>query len=924
MSSPLRRSLALAIALACCAGSVSAASVHGRIATADGRDALAGAGVRVAELNRHATAQRDGRFRIGGLPAGRYTLEVTYLGAAPVTRSITVGEGDTALGDIAVGAAIERLANVLVVGQVAGQAAALNAQRTADTVVSIVASDAIGQFPDQNTTEALQRLPGVSISRDQGEGRYVAVRGIDPSLNAVTIQGARVPSPERDNRSVQLDVIPSELLERLEVHKTATPDMDADGMGGTIEIKSLSALDRPGFSVSGKVEAGYSDLRDAWSPKLSASLTNTWGEHDDVGLAIAASSHNRRFGSDNIETDGYTTFELPSGEEVRAPDEIEQRDYRIERERQALTANLDWRASDSTRLYLRTLWSDFTDDEVRTRNEFRLGDGNLLSADGDALGLERVRVEKSTKLRLEEARIWSAQLGGSSLLGDAWTLDYSLARSQAEEREPGRIDADFRSGRMPLRVDGFPGNTPWVVTPDQARYDDPAGYGLRTVEIADNQTRDQENALRFDARRELDWGSVPGYLKMGWKSRWREKRDDQSIAVYDDFPTSINLTGLVRDGFDYPLGDLGLGIDPAAFRALVGAQQGGWGLNALETTIADLGGDYRLSEDVHAAYAMAGADWDGFSLIAGVRAERTAFDAQGNIAVIDADSETLDITAVDARRRYTDVLPGLHGRWTLGENAQLRASFTQSVVRAGFRHLAPSQLIEFEDDDGSIVRKAEIGNPDLDPLRSNNFDVMFEWYPGDVGVLTAGVFHKDIRDFVVLADIAGSGPWTAYEEVIAPVNGPSATLRGVELGWVHTIAAVPGLLVNANATWTDSEARLPFRADSVLLPFQSDLVANLALGYERGPLSLRLSGSYRDERFLEAGELDDPSYDLYEDAHLQVDFSARLRLGESWRLYFEATNLNDRPMVTYVGSPGYLGSYERYGRSFALGLQFNH
>ena len=158
------------------------------------------------------------------------------------------------------------LEHIEVVGQAVSIDKALQDQRRSDSVTSVVHADGIGQLPDDNAAEALQRIPGLSVERDQGEGRFVSVRGIGPDLNAVTINGTLVPSPESDRRAVALDVLPSELVQSLSVVKTLTPDMDANSLGGTVQVESLSAFDHDGLFYTLSGEASYDDNSSQTSP----------------------------------------------------------------------------------------------------------------------------------------------------------------------------------------------------------------------------------------------------------------------------------------------------------------------------------------------------------------------------------------------------------------------------------------------------------------------------------------------------------------------------------------------------------------------------------------------------------------------------------------------------------------------------------
>jgi TonB-dependent receptor len=408
--------------------------VQGRISAASGNINLNGALVRIEELNLQVVSEDGGRFSFPSVKAGEYTLSVQYLGAAPVKKRITVAEGDL-LQNIVLQKESTEMEELVVVGQVAAIGSALNRQRASDAIVSIVSSDAIGQFPDSNVSEALQRVPGVSIERDQGEGRYVRVRGLGPDFNAVTINGMNVPSPDADRRAVALDVIPSDLLESLEVSKTVTPDQDANSLGGAIEVKSLSAFDRDELFFKVSAENSYNDFVEENSPKLSFTASNIFSIGDDadnLGIALSVSWFKRKFGSDNVETGGKWKFD----DDAALLQEIEQRDYTIERERLGLGFNVDYRIGDSSSVYLRTLYSEYTDEETRLANVavFEDEDNDI---DGIAVGETGTITEavRELKNREETQEITTISFGGETLLYQ-WRGNYYLGFSESSEHDP--------------------------------------------------------------------------------------------------------------------------------------------------------------------------------------------------------------------------------------------------------------------------------------------------------------------------------------------------------------------------------------------------------------------------------------------------------------------------------------------------------
>lgn len=901
--------------------------ISGRVTDATGEVPFQDARVELDRPGHSTVTGRDGRFVLPGITAGEHAVTVSYVGAETVRRDVTVVAGETVAVDIRIGEDVARLDNLLVVGQAAGQAAALSRQREATNVKTVVASDFIGQFPDQNVAESLQRIPGLSVARDQGEGRFVVIRGLDSGFNSTTINGVRVPGPEDDTRAVNLDVIGSDLVDSLEVTKTVTPDMDGDAVGGNIEIKSLSAFDR-GNSLSARAEGSYNDLRETTSPKAGVTATRLFSLGDGVdnlGVAASLSWFERDFGSDGVESAEWPFEDAPDGGEYRTLVEGEQRDYTITRERLGLTLNLDYRPDGASEYYLRTLYSDFGDDEVQLSNVFVFDEGDITQLDGNAGLFEGAELEKLSEGRYETQEILSLVAGGSNLVGD-WTLDYSLAHARASEDNQGALGGTFIGEDLTLGYDISADNQ----VPDLFGLDgavtDASLYELDELVLENSFTEETEWSLKLDARRDFLMGAKPAFVKFGAKTRFRDKEADLDAFIYEDFD-GLTLADFAGSGLDWPLGTFGAFGDFGQLTEFFNANRGSFEPAGDDSAVDSRIDDYDLVEDIYAGYVMAGVDLGRVRLLGGMRVEHTELDQDGTRVIVDETAdEELRITPFSADRSYTDILPGLHARWELADRAYLRAAYTETIARPAFEVAAPRQSIEIEDDDGEVERVGEFGNPDLDPLQSRNLDLFFDWYPeGRLSVLSAGLFYKDIRDFFVVTDSAGAPGFEDYDEAIRTINGDDATLWGLELGWVQQFGNLPapldGLLVSANYTWTDSEAALPFRDRDVPLPRQSDHIGNLSLGYEKHGLSLRLAATYRSKYLDEVNEIDEPLADRYIDDHLQLDFTARYRIVPGWQVYLNVINITDEPLYAYFNRPRYNSQHEEYGLTTELGLR---
>lgn len=838
-------------------------------------------------------------------------------------RNSTAGVVGFTLTALAMAIASERLSaaetaanteHVEVVGQAASIDQALKEQRSSDSIKSVVHADGVAQLPDENVAEAVQRLPGVSVERDQGEGRFVSVRGLGPDLNSVTINGTLVPSPESERRAVALDVLPSELVQSLSVIKTLTPDMDANSLGGTLDVKSLSAFDHKGLFYTGSSEASYDKNTHQTSPKFSGAMSDRFSLGDGIdnfGVAAALSWQKRDFGSDNVETGGAWDFE--QGAKLQ---EFEQRDYDISRERSGGGLNFDYKPDDLSSYYLRTLYSRYKDSETRNSTSLEFADPLAAGELGDAEGSRKL------KQREETQEIQSYVLGGERMFG-LWTLSGQAGYSRSSEDSPGHIANAAFNGTDDFADSGFYDNDKPRPIIGQGFYN-PDNFSLDKVDWEKQKTTDTEKNLRLDLARDYDLSGYASQVKFGGKVSRRNKDNNLDAWVYEDFDDlgfsdeQLNLSRFQKGTVDYRLGQFGPGISGSAIKQLIGGLNQADFYDETESRV----NDFKISEDINAGYLMNTIDIDDWRFIAGLRYEGTEFEAKGTGAT---DGE---FQSTETKRRYHHWLPGLHARYQLDKNTQVRAAWTKSVVRPTFGQLAPGFVI---DDD-----EASFGNPDLKPLESSNLDLGIEHYMGHAGTVSAFVFYKDIKNFVYNTDLAGTGVWADFSEAHTFANGDSAKLYGLELAYSQKFDWLPapwnGLLLGANTTFSRSDAEIEGfdaasginRKRSIDLPNQSDTVGNLMLGWEDDKLSLRLSANYKSDYLFELASINDKAHDLHVDAQTFVDFSARYSLTKNLQVSFEAQNLTDEPYFVYAGNRSYNGQYEEYGPTYKLGLTFTH
>jgi TonB-dependent receptor len=902
-------------------GTAFASDITGTVTDATDTRALQGTEIRIVELGRVAEASRDGSYRFSDVPAGTYTIEARYIGADPVSQSVTVTDSGNVVANISVGTD----GSILVVGQAANLSSSLSRQRAADGVESILTRDAIGQFPDQNVAESLRRLPGVNILNDQGEGRFVSIRGLDPELNAASINGARIPAPEADVRSVALDVVAAELIESIEVKKSLTPDMDADTIGASIEINTTSAFDRKKDLLSVKLEGSYNNYADALTPKGSMDFSTR--VTDNFGIAGGVSYYQRKFETDNIEA---TDWDEQNGNAFAR--EVQYRDYDVERKRLGGSLNLDWRASDSTKLYARGIYSQFSDQEYRGDVIFIMsGDprattetsANFSSADG------RIEVRRRMKDRLEKQKIMSLTVGGETETGP-WKLTYSGAYSKSTEKEDGSVDPT----RFRARFSGTGANEVGVnfdysdfrrplfdVTGNTTLFNNPASYSFNELELTDlSDSQDREWTARADLAREFALADGSFTVQGGVKSRWRTKSYNFDALVYDGFDGTYTLANVLGGGQTYRIQDLGPLPDKTSPSDFYFGNVDRFELNPDDTTINSAASDYAIDEDVLAGYLLGRYDSSQVRVVGGVRFERTYND----IRAFTTNEDTLAVTPNRSTRSYTDWLPSLTIRFEPARDLVLRLAGYKNLVRPKLSNLAPRILVNQADE-------AEFGNPNLMPYRAWNIDASAEWYFGNNSALTAGVFWKSINDFVV--EVTDNTPGeilgVPYRKATTFTNGETAKVKGIELSFAQRFTFLPapldGLLLNANYTYTDAKGTV-FAGDdltdprAIPLPASAKHTFNVALGYEKGPISLRAAGTYRDKYLDELGSAADQ--DRYVDQHFQLDLSAKFRVTKDIRLFAEWVNVTDAPYFAYQNFAGAkrLLQYEKYSWTAKFGV----
>jgi TonB-dependent receptor len=878
------------------------ASIIGLTIDQESQKPMVGVSIEIIETGFHTTSNQMGEFHLY-TKSGNITIKASYLGYEQNIIKLNLKDNERKIITIELETTIQELRGVTVTGQSQGQAKALNQQKNADNIVNIIAADQIGRFPDPNAAEALQRVSGVNIQRDQGEGRYVFVRGLAPQFTNISVNGEQIPSPEADVRFVALDAIPADQLASMEVYKTLTPDLDGDAVGGSINLITRVAESNK-MNLSGSAVSGYNALMNKANIQGSLQYDKRF-LNNKLGVLINASYYHNDLGSDNIENNIIDN-------------EFEIRDYELTRTRRGLSATFDYRFNPNHTIYLKGLSTEFTDREWRRRYVFLPEDGEI---------------ERLTKDRFESQSVNTINVGGKNIF-KKFTLDYDIQYALGYQDTPFDQEAVF-IGAFDYSIDNSNYNNPVISNSD---YLNNSAYEFDELEMGSTFTKDQNIAARLNFTMPYNLGKYQGILKAGAKIRSKSKNltiENNKFEALTDLPTLDNFEGGLWDqqffNNSYALGN------PLDLNSLIGyynqnAEQ--FELSIEDKLIDEAVEAFQAKESVYAGYLMARQQINKLTLTTGVRYEYTTGVYNSSDVVIAPNGDLQEIRPVTGEVTYGFLLPSLNLKYGLNSSTNLRAAVSSSYSRPNFGQIVPSQEANLEDNEASV------GNPALKPVRAINYDLLAEHYFGNIGVLSGGVFYKSLTDFIYTRSIFNSqyplntpNPIATGILVRQAQNGETAQLLGMELNFQRKLNFLPGVLsytnVLFNYTYTKSAATLQSREadednpnlnETIVLPGSTTHMGNIALAYDKQKLSLRLAMNYNGAYLSEVGDVSEN--DLYVKARLQLDVTASYTINKHFRVFVEGLNLTNQPFETYMGDQTRITQREFYSWWTRAGIKF--
>lgn len=944
MPGRLSRAIALALLTSLPLGAVLAAEVDGRVVDEDGRG-VEGATVTVAGVS-DETGPRGG-FTLAEVDPGTYQVEVRAADGRSTTRTVVV----PAAGLSGLGLTLSRsvaLQDIEVRGRLGRLPSGLAKKRYAPNFIDAVTLDEYWRAPDEDVSEAAQRLPGVTVLGGEGRGfrnDFVSIRGLAAGLNNVTINGIDAPSSSA-SRGVALDGLASNMAGSIEIIKTVTPDMDANSIGGTININTLNAYDRtePLTLISGSLGQHSDDdtFTDQELPRrLSFLATRRFGASEQFGVAFSLSNKLEHFSNAGAFPDDWAEIDgvfIPEGTRLEIGE--------TERQRTNVTARFDYRPLSGFRAYLEGHYTETEDDQRDTQTEWNFAEDPAAAVShpaddsGQRFFSSGGENEKEFDITAEDEEIYGFN-GGLEYDAGSFIIAATGSYSKSELKE--RVDEwSFDSTNFESIID-LSGNLPWAEPTDPAAFNDPASF---TFDEIDREPRDTEDELisgKLDLTVPLRFLSGESFIKTGFKARNRDVSNDNGERQFE--PPERNITLLDNDflfngarAFGLPISPT---LDPVAGPAWDRSNPGFLVYDPGGSTANSLTDDFSVEEDVLAGYLMGLLDIGAFDFIAGFRVEYT--DTESNILefipgapdiTIDESNADEIVRPVSESNDYSEVLPNLQVRYEITPELQGRAAYTRTLARPELSDLAGSSVLDLDitslPGGEEMIEAADLerGNPNLDPRVSDNLDVALEWFPATGGVLSVGAFYKDIEDPIYtqqvrLFDVVEQGIEIPELDIRTPLNSKSGEVYGFELIWDQPFSYLPGLLsglgVSGNLVALDSKQDVPDRDDDLPLTQQPDLITNFTLYYNAGPFEFRALYNYTDQYLISVDR--SREFDEFVDERFEIDLHASYEVFRGWRAFVQADNVAEEKFKRFAGNKSRPTSRETVPTTWWFGIR---
>ncbi|HEY0759146.1 MAG TPA: TonB-dependent receptor [Acidisarcina sp.] len=884
---------------------------------------LQGARIELQPAASSAVSGGQGDFTVTDVAPGTYTLTVSYVGFATFTSPVTVQAGQAAHLDATLSVASTSQNIIVTADRPRGEAEAINRTRAAENILQVLPSEVITSLPNANIADALGRMPSVTIERDEGEGKYVQIRGTEPRLSNVMVDGITIPSPESGVRQIKLDTIASDLVDSVEINKTLQANIDADGIGGSVNLVTKTAGETPTINLYGV--GGYTPIIGGREvDQFGGTVGKRFGATRKLGVLAGGTYDYNGRGINDIEP-------VPTaGSAVPHYDSIDLRDYVYNRTRWGATGSADYKLGDGSDVSARMLFSTFRN--WGNKWVHTLNDGGTPQYSQDwrrpnmaigSLALEGKHLMTTSWFNWTVAVSRSRSLGGSGGARYQWMGDPNIdcvndQSVAASVYRPGWSAGCFGSGA------------------DNAL--DRNNYGLKELDLPTFGRSVQLN-LQASASyaRQYHLGARFGTFEFGGKIRNAHKFDDTFNEAYvvpqDESGNPIPIPDSLHPEWNSDFTDsnyydktyaVGTVTDWGKIKKYVLANPGQLTLTGGPGANSN---NYDLVERIPAGYLMNTLELASrVRLVTGIRFEAT------HVSTLSFD-QRVNTLSFKAGGDYLDVLPSASLRFEVDKDSDLRLVYGRGLARPDPQDISAAVG---QPDTTQTPPTISIGNPNLKAEHANNYDILYERYLTPLGLIQAGYFYKDLTDPIttVLTEPT-TGPFAGYK-VTQPGNAGSAYVQGFEIGFQQRLSYLPGMMrgagISANYSYTTSKARdLPGRSDQPALLRQAPNTWNVSPTYDTRNFSLRAGMTFND-KMIYAYQWSDgadsvgvkgPVGDNYLYPHYQVDVQATYKLGRGFSAYAYGLNLNNEVFGFYNGSPQYVVQREYYHPTYAGGIRWS-
>ncbi len=928
--------------------------------------ALASTIIEVQPSGRKIVTDDQGQFRITELQAGEYTLTASYVGLATFSAAVKVEAGQTANADLVLQVASQNDQVVVTAERLQGETEAINIERTSDEIVQVLPSKVINSLPNTNVADAVGRLPSVSLERDEGEGKYVQIRGTEPRLSNVTVNGVNVPSPEGVVRNIKLDAVPADLVERIEVFKTLSASQDADGIGGTVNLVTKTASERPTYSFGG--QGGYTPIQGGRTlGGFDGTIGQRFGVSKKFGILVGGTWDRNNRGIDDLEpTQAATTF---NGQNIAYVPGEDLRSYNYYRTRYGFAGGIDYTFKPGTTAYIKGLYSDFHDygDTIvytpNAGNTIKSVNGSQITFDNqtDCDAINAVTPNSCSPgslayrhyIRRPDQQVFSVLTGARHDLSSTLIV-YEFAGSRSHNI--GGQDFETTNFSGPNADIALNLNDPYrpKLTPiDGTNPYDPTQYSISGTSATKYHATQVNFQGAASVARRYNLHSHFGTFEIGVKVRDSHTTQNQDDLFYNfNSGAPITLSSVLGNyanpsyyDHSFQFGSLAYG-PTSNYNKIIQSFMGNLGefqLDPVKSATRSASAFFDASERVYAGYLQNVISIGKVRLQAGVRFEGTdtSFLTNQLTANVDSSGNALPPTITPLRQStgYVSVLPSVQLQYLLEKNTNLRLNFSQGISRPNIGDLVPTTIV----DPNASPKAVTTGNPELKPTKANNYDVLIEHFFQPLGIIQAGFFYKQLSNPIYPTAVTlTSGPQAGYL-LTQSINGPNAHIAGFEAAWEQRLSRLPGMLngfgVAANYSYTTSQVTFPAnfsngRDDHPTLQRQAPNNWNIGLTYDKSRFSGRFAITHNDANLFQYAfqqnstpndpilGLKGPTGDIYLYAHTQFDVQGSYRLYKGLSLFAYGLNLSNEVFGFYQGSKIYPIQREYYHPTVAIGMRW--